>query len=89
MALGASRSDILLLFVRSGFRMLLPGLLLGSLLSLLLSGILSSILFQVSPHDPAAFLAAAGLLAVIATGATMFPSLAAMKVEPSVALRRE
>ncbi len=89
MVLGASQSDILALFIRSGLRMLLPGVLLGLLLSLLLSKLLSSVLFQVSPRDPAALAAAAGLLMLTAVGATVIPARAAMKVEPSVALRSE
>ena len=89
MALGAARSHILLLFLRSGFAMLLPGLLIGLVVSLLLSGILRSVLFQVSPRDPLALLSAFGLLAITATIAMTLPALAAIKVEPSVALRRE
>ena len=88
-ALGASRSRILILFLQSGLRMLLPGLLIGVLLSLLLSGVLAGVLFQVSPHDPAALLGAAGLLTVIATMAMIIPSMSAMKVEPGAALRQE
>ena len=89
MALGASKSNVLALFVRSGLRMLLPGLVLGALLSWMLADTLSSILFQVSPHDPAALAGSAGLLFLIAVAAMLVPAFTATRVQPATVLRSE
>lgn len=89
MALGATRSDILLLFVRGGLRMIVPGVLLGAAAAIVLSRFLESQLFGVSPHDPVTIGAAMGLLMLIAAVATVLPARAAMKVEPATALRAE
>jgi ABC-type lipoprotein release transport system permease subunit len=50
---------------------------------------LKSLLYNVGPHDPAAFAAVTLLLGVVALAATLIPARAAMRVEPVVALRYE
>ena len=55
MALGATRSDILQLVVRSGLRLILSGTLVGLIAALALSRFLSSLLFSIGPHDPFSF----------------------------------
>jgi ABC-type antimicrobial peptide transport system permease subunit len=50
---------------------------------------MSALLFGTSPTDIATFVAAATLLAVIATAASFVPALRASRVDPLVALRDE
>jgi ABC-type lipoprotein release transport system permease subunit len=46
-------------------------------------------LYQTSATDPACFVAAAGLFAVVALGACLVPSWKALRVQPMEALRVE
>ena len=48
-----------------------------------------SILFEMKSYDPAAFAAAAALLAVVALGAGLIPALRASRIDPMTALRYE
>jgi predicted permease len=87
MAIGATRGDILLLFLRSGFRLILPGVLLGLSLGFATSRVVASLLFGVSPRDPVVFAAAGAVLVLVALAATAIPAAGAARVDPNVALR--
>ncbi len=87
MALGATRTDILQLVVRSGLRLILTGALVGLIAALGLSHFLSSLLFSVGPHDPYAFAFVTLLLVLVALVATLIPAASAVRVNPTVALR--
>jgi predicted permease len=89
MALGATRLDILRLIAREGVRLIALGGVVGLGAAFAAAQLLKSLLFGVGPHDPAAFVAVALLLALVALAATLVPARAAMKVEPVVALRYE
>ncbi len=89
MALGAGRLDILKLIAGEGVRLIALGGVLGLGASLAGARLLKNLLFQVGPHDPAAFAAAVLLLGLVALAATLIPALAAMKVEPVAALHYE
>ena len=88
-ALGARREDILGLVVGHGARLALAGLGLGTLAAVGLTRVLTSQLFGVTPHDPASFAAAAGLLAVVALVACYLPARRASRVDPLISLGRE
>jgi ABC-type lipoprotein release transport system permease subunit len=50
---------------------------------------MNSLLYEVKPHDPAMYAVATFLLVLVALAATLIPARAAMKIEPTVALRYE
>lgn len=88
MALGASRQDVLKLVLGRGLLLSGVGLVVGLAASLGLSRVLSSLLFGVSPTDPATLAGVAGLIAVVATGASLIPALRATRVDPLRVLRQ-
>jgi ABC-type antimicrobial peptide transport system permease subunit len=89
MALGATRMDILRLITGEGLRLIVLGGAVGLGAALAAAQLLKSMLFGVGPRDPAAFVAVALLLGLVALAATLIPARAAMHVEPVVALRYE
>jgi ABC-type antimicrobial peptide transport system permease subunit len=89
MGLGATRVDILRLISGDGVRLIVAGGLIGLAASLAAAQLLKSLLYEVKSHDPAMYAAATFLLVLVALAATFIPARAAMKVEPTVALRYE
>jgi predicted permease len=89
MALGATRLDVLRLFLGEGLRLVLIGGAAGLAIALGFSRILKSLLFSIGPHDPVSFIAVTLLLVLVALVATLIPARSAMKVDPMTALRME
>jgi predicted permease len=89
MALGATRLDILRLISSEGVRLIVAGGAIGLAASIAMAQLLKSLLYEVKPHDPAMYSVAMVLLVLVALAATFIPARAAMKVEPTVALRYE
>ena len=89
MALGARRSDVLLLVLGEGARMTFLGIGIGILLALGLTRLIASQLYGVTPHDPLTFGGAGLVLAIVALAACYLPARRAMQVDPVVALRYE
>jgi putative ABC transport system permease protein len=89
MALGAQRSDVLHLVLRQVAFLVLLGLILGVVVSLGGLRVVSSLLYQTDAADPAAFVAAIGLLLLAAALAACSPTRRAVSVNPTVALRYE
>ena len=89
MALGARRVDVMRLILLEGARLIAVGGLVGLVAAFALSRVLKSLLFSIGPHDPISFVAVAVLLSIVALAATLIPALAAMKVNPTSALRWE
>jgi predicted permease len=89
MALGARRSDVLLLVLSQGATMALLGIGTGVLLALGLTRLMRSQLYGVTPHDPLTFLSAGLVLMVVALAACYIPARRAAQVNPVVALRYE
>ncbi len=89
MALGATRVDILRLISGEGVRLIVAGGVIGLAASVATAQLLKSLLYEVKPHDPAMYALATFLLVLVALAATLIPARAAMKVEPTVALRYE
>jgi putative ABC transport system permease protein len=87
MALGARGADIARLIVQETGVLLLVGIVGGVVLALAGGRAAASLLFGVRPHDPLTLLGAVLGLALIALGASYFPSRRAMKIEPVAALR--
>jgi putative ABC transport system permease protein len=89
MALGAERSDVLLLVCKQGLGLAGVGLAAGLALALGATRLMSKVLFGVSPTDPLTFASIMAILAVVALLACYLPARRATKVDPMVALRCE
>jgi predicted permease len=89
MALGATQGNILWLVLANGMGLVLIGGLAGLGVALAVSRLLRSLLFSVSAYDPVSYLAVVLALSAVALQATLVPALAAMRVDPNVALRCE
>jgi putative ABC transport system permease protein len=89
MALGASRANVVRLFLRLGARLLAIGLVIGAGVSLTLARVLSSKVSDGLALDPLAFAFAVLLLSAVALLACYVPARRAAKVDPMVALRAE
>jgi putative ABC transport system permease protein len=89
MALGARRAHIVGLVAREGAFLTAGGLLIGIAVALAVSRLLAGMLYEVSPNDPLALVAAAVLLGAAAVLATAVPVRRAMRVDPMQALRDE
>jgi predicted permease len=89
MALGAKRSDVLKMVLRQGMMPVLAGLAAGAVAALAIGRSIASLLFQVSPRDPIAFIAAAAVLLLVALAACLVPARRATQVDPTEALRFE
>jgi hypothetical protein len=89
MALGATRADVLRLILSQGLRLVVVGSAIGFCAALALARVIRAVLFKVTPHDPASFLAVAGVLGLVALFAILIPARSAMKTDPVSALRWE
>jgi predicted permease len=89
MAMGAEASSVLRMVVVSGGRLALAGLTLGVIGALALTKVMSSLLYGVSATDPAAFIMAPGVLALVALAACLIPARRATRVDPALVLRDE
>lgn len=89
MALGASKRDVLALFLKQAASLVGIGLAMGLALAWAVTRLLSSLLYGVSESNPAVFASVAILLAVVALAGSFFPSRRAARLDPIVALRHE
>jgi predicted permease len=92
MALGASRGNVLGLFMGQELKLVLAGVAAGAVGALLLTRTLSSLshlLYGVGPEDPLTFILASLLLIGVAALAGYLPSRRAARVDPMVVLRHE
>ncbi len=89
MAMGAESSKVMRMVLLTGGRMAAAGLALGVLGALAVTEVMSSLLYGISATDPAAFLLAPGVLALVALAACFVPAWRATRVDPAVVLRDE
>jgi predicted permease len=88
-ALGAAEGNVISMILRESSRLLAAGLVVGAVLAFAGLRWIESRLFGLSPTDPAAFGAAALLLALVALAAAWLPARRASRVDPLVAIRHE
>ena len=88
-ALGARRAQVIALVVKQGALLTAVGIAAGLAGAAMLSRYLEGLLFGVTPLDPATFVAAAALFALVALVAAYGPTRRATGVDPLVALRAE
>jgi putative ABC transport system permease protein len=89
MALGAPSSNVLRLVLGEGLRLVGIGLVAGAVLGVGMTRLLQSQIFQVSPMDPLAWIAAVLVLIMVAALAMFDPVRKAIRVNPVIALREQ
>jgi putative ABC transport system permease protein len=89
MALGADRSDVLMLFLGQGMRLVGMGLALGLLVALVATRLARDLLYGVGPNDPLTFAMSALIVALVALVAILHPANRATAVDPVEPLRYE
>ena len=89
MALGAQRGQVLWMVLRESLLVCAAGVVVGLPAAIAGSRLLRSMLFNLSPGDPMAFIAALAGIALVTLVATAWPAGRAASVDPIVALRYE
>jgi predicted permease len=89
MAIGAQRSDVLLMVLRQGLTLVGIGLVIGLAFSFGTTRFLKSLLFQISSVDILTFAGVSFVLIAVAALACYFPARRATRVDPLIALRHE
>jgi ABC-type antimicrobial peptide transport system permease subunit len=87
MSMGALGGDIARLVVAETGKLVAAGLGVGIALALVLTPALRSVLYGTEPSDPMTFLGAAGIIAMVALGASYAPARKAAGLDPVEALR--
>jgi predicted permease len=87
LALGADRSKVLWMVLKSAMSLVGIGLAVGLVIAFAVSRAVVSLLYGISPSDPATFLGVSVVLAAVALIASAIPALRASHVDPLVALR--
>jgi predicted permease len=89
MALGAGTSNVLRLVLLRGLVLTTTGMIIGIALALLLTRLLGNLLYQVSPRDPLAFVAAFAVMTLASVAACFLPAWRATRIDPIQALRAQ
>jgi len=88
MALGAHRSQVIGLIMKSGARLVGLGLVAGVTGAIGVARLIQSLLFNVTPLDPLVYAGVVLLFSVVATLACLVPSLRASRIDPVAALQQ-
>jgi putative ABC transport system permease protein len=88
-ALGATRRQILVHFLRQGGVLAAIGIAVGVVGATLLGGALRPLVYGISPRDPTTIIVVSCALAVVALASTLLPAWRASRVNTMVALRSE
>ncbi|HEY1808072.1 MAG TPA: FtsX-like permease family protein, partial [Acidobacteriaceae bacterium] len=88
-ALGASLRNIMLLVMRRGVWQIVAGLTLGLAAAYPAARLMANLPIDVSPTDPAVFIAVAAVLAVVGLIACWLPARRAAALDPVRAIRCE
>ncbi len=88
-ALGAQRSDIVLLVLNQGLVLALAGVALGLAGAFAMTSLVRNLLFEVSATDPVTFVVAGCSFLLVALAASLIPAWRATNNDPMAALRME
>jgi predicted permease len=87
MALGAQRSDVVLMVLRTGAELAVTGSVLGIFAAFVLGHALASLLYKVSLYNPVTLLSTSALLGLVVLLASYLPAYRASRLDPMVTLR--
>ena len=89
LALGAERRTVVWIFVRDGFAIAVPGVLIGAACAWAAARLVRAQLYGIAPDDPRTLLIAAAVFLATVLAASLVPALRASRVVPVEALREE
>jgi putative ABC transport system permease protein len=89
MALGARKTEVVALMVRSGMRLALPGVVIGLAGVYVLGRLMHSTLYGVGTVDYGSTLLVTLVLLIVAAIACWVPARRSARIEPTIALRGE
>jgi ABC-type antimicrobial peptide transport system permease subunit len=89
LALGAQSRTLLWMILRESFLLLSIGLAIGIPVALTSTKVLKDLLYQLSPLDPTAIIAATAAVACMTLAAAWLPARRATRINPVQALRTE
>jgi ABC-type antimicrobial peptide transport system permease subunit len=89
MAIGARKTDVLVLLGRHAMHPLIFGLAGGLLLSAVATPTLRSNIYGLSPYDPTSFALGVLVITVAAVLSTLVPAMRALRIDPAITLRHE
>jgi len=87
MALGAGQYDLLRLVMARGVTLTVMGVAVGAAVAIGLTRLMGNLLYQVSPRDPSAFVAAFVAMMITAVAACFLPAWRATQADPMRTLR--
>ena len=89
MAIGATRSNVVLVMLRRALAIAIPGVVIGLAAAFILTRSMQSLLFGVAPTDPFTFSTVSIFLLIVTMAAAYIPSRRASRVSPIDALRQQ
>jgi ABC-type antimicrobial peptide transport system permease subunit len=89
MALGAGSREVLKMVMRHALLLVGLGLTIGLVAAFALTRLIRSGLYGVTPTDPATYAGISVLLIAVAIAACWIPTMRAIRIDPTVALRYE
>ena len=87
MALGEGLYDLLRLVMARGVTLTVMGVAVGAAVAIGLTRLMGNLLYQVSPRDPSAFVAAFVAMMIAAVAACFLPAWRATQADPMRTLR--
>ena len=89
MALGADRSNVLLLVLKRGLSLTLAGVVLGTVLGVVAVRSMKSLLYGITSNDPTTYLGVVVVVSFVALIASLLPARRAASTDPMQALHNE
>ena len=87
LAIGANRSQVLVMVLRQGMTLAVAGIVVGMAAAFALTRLMQSLLYQITATDPVTYVVVPIALLVVTLVASYLPAFRATRVSPTMALR--